>query len=115
MFLDQLIIRDFGLFRGTHVLDFRPKAADRPVILIGGLNGSGKTTILNALQLALYGNRAKVSNRNALSFSEYIRRSMNDSSGGKDCSISLSFTRRIDAEERDFEINRRWSISKDQV
>lgn len=115
MFLDRLIIADFGLFRGTHVLDFRPKAADRPVILIGGLNGSGKTTILNALQLALYGNRAKVSNRNALSFSEYIRRSINDSSGGMGCSISLSFTRRIDAEERGFEINRKWSISKDQL
>ena len=55
MILDELVLHNFGVYRGRHVFELTPKSKDRPVILIGALNGSGKTTFLEGLQLAFFG------------------------------------------------------------
>ena len=46
----SLMVSDFRRIQGTRVLPF-----DAPVVLIHGPNGSGKTSILSALELALTG------------------------------------------------------------
>lgn len=51
-------LTNVGLFQGTHEFRLYPKTAKtkkRPITLIGGMNGTGKTTILNSLRLCLYG------------------------------------------------------------
>jgi DNA sulfur modification protein DndD len=59
MNLTQLAIRNFRPYYGETVIDFGA-VADRPVSLIHGPNGYGKTSILLALQWCLYGhNRRK--------------------------------------------------------
>ena len=66
MILEQLTVRNFCLYRGEQTFDLTPVTAGgrhRPIVLIGGINGGGKTTLLDAIQLALYGNRARCSNR----------------------------------------------------
>src|SRR5258708_4239297 len=57
MILTKLTINDFGVFRGQHAVDLSPKDR-RPIILFGGKNGAGKSTILEALRLCLYGTGA---------------------------------------------------------
>jgi DNA sulfur modification protein DndD len=54
MILTSLILKDFGVFSGQHSVDLAPKNR-RPIILFGGKNGSGKSTILEALRVCLYG------------------------------------------------------------
>jgi DNA sulfur modification protein DndD len=54
MILTELTINDFGVFRGEHRVDLSPKDG-RPIVLFGGKNGAGKSTILEALRLCLYG------------------------------------------------------------
>src|SRR5579872_4910442 len=54
MILVKLAVNDFGVFRGQHTIDLSPKNR-RPIILFGGKNGAGKSTILEALRLCLYG------------------------------------------------------------
>src|SRR5258708_25538048 len=54
MILTRLTINDFGVFHGEHTIDLSPKNR-RPIILFGGKNGAGKSTILEALRLCLYG------------------------------------------------------------
>jgi DNA sulfur modification protein DndD len=61
MQLESLTLCDFGLFRGVHAIDLNPRKkynSTRPIILFGGLNGAGKTTILTAIRLAIYGRQA---------------------------------------------------------
>jgi DNA sulfur modification protein DndD len=115
VFLDELIIRNFGLFRGAQKLDFTPHNIEQPVILIGGLNGSGKTTLLDAIQLALYGKRARISNRGSLSYEEYLRRSMHNESETEETSITLQFRRWEDGKEQIFCIRRNWNLVKQLV
>lgn len=61
MILEQLTITDFRVFQGRHTLDLSPRTKygqKRPIILFGGLNGAGKTTILTAIRHVLYGKQA---------------------------------------------------------
>lgn len=59
MYFTEFRLINFGLYPGEHVIDVRPSVAkgatDPPIILIGGKNGAGKTTILEAVRLCLYG------------------------------------------------------------
>ena len=51
MIIDGLSVTDFRVFKGKHEFDLTPRkrwGADRPIILFGGLNGAGKTSILSA-------------------------------------------------------------------
>ena len=57
MILSKLSVIDFGVFRGSHTIDLSPKSR-RPIILFGGKNGAGKSTVLEALRLCLYGTGA---------------------------------------------------------
>jgi DNA sulfur modification protein DndD len=70
MILENLTVRDLGLFAGKQVFDLTPVARNgktRPITLFGGINGGGKTTLFDAIQLALYGPRARCSKRFNLS------------------------------------------------
>src|SRR6266436_3273237 len=54
MILARLTITDFGVFHGEHSIDLSPRN-HRPIILFGGKNGAGKSTVLEAIRLCLYG------------------------------------------------------------
>ncbi len=58
MTLKKVVLENYGVFANRHVFDVTPRSVTRPVILFGGHNGSGKTTIIEAIRLALHGRRA---------------------------------------------------------
>lgn len=55
MIIKKLTLHNFGVYAGTNSFIFHGK---KPVVLIGGLNGRGKTTFLDAVLLALYGSNS---------------------------------------------------------
>lgn len=81
MIIKHLSIQNFGPFRGPDVLDFAPSVGKRSVVLIGGENGFGKTTLLNAIKLCLYGRRATElwGGPNLQAYRAYIAKLFNDS------------------------------------
>ncbi|HUY34516.1 MAG TPA: DNA sulfur modification protein DndD [Pirellulales bacterium] len=87
MILEQLTLDNFCLYRGRQVFDLSPgQSAGKalPIVLFGGINGGGKTTLLDAIQLALYGPRAKCSKRAKVSYEEYLRECIHrDAAAGK--------------------------------
>lgn len=60
MHFTQLTLHNFGIYKGTHRLDITVQKDKKNVTLIGGLNGRGKTTILEAIFISLYGRNAKI-------------------------------------------------------
>jgi DNA sulfur modification protein DndD len=76
MIFESLTLENFGAYAGHQELLLTP-GSDRPVILVGGMNGGGKTTLLDALQLVLYGARARTSTRGRESYHEFLRSCIN--------------------------------------
>jgi len=119
MILQQLTLRDFGLFKGRQVLDLAPMKSvgrGRPIVLFGGVNGAGKTTILDAIQLVLYGVRARCSKRSNLPYEEFLARSTHQGiEPATGAEILLLF--RTVAEEQDayFEVRRSWHVREGRL
>lgn len=114
MILDQLTLHDFGVYGGRQAIELTPER-DRPVILFGGLNGGGKTTLLDAFQLCLYGSAARLSNRNGQTYDEYLRRSVHKAQGRSGASIELGFRHRANGVQQSFSVVRSWSATKSSV
>lgn len=78
MIIDFLTVCDFRVFSGTHKFDLAPRTKygrQRPIILFGGLNGAGKTSVLTALKLALYG-KGILGSVSINEYHEYLRSSV---------------------------------------
>lgn len=74
MIFIELVLQNFGPYMGRQVIDLRPQihGETRPIILFGGMNGGGKTTLMDAIRLALYGPRAQCSTRGNLNYSDFL-------------------------------------------
>jgi len=82
---------------------------DAPIILIGGMNGRGKTTLLDALQLALYGRRSPTARKFRGSYDEFLRELVHSEAQPPESAVTLSFTLIEDGHTKLFEVARRWS------
>lgn len=112
MILKSLTIENFGIYKGSHTVDLSV-SEDKPIILFGGLNGGGKTTFLDALQLVLYGKHARCSNRGHQAFGTYLASTLNryaDFSAA--VNLTLEFTHRTDTAEQRYKIQRSWIVAK---
>ena len=107
----ELVLQNFGPYRGRQVLNLRPQHEDsRPIILLGGMNGGGKTTLMDAIRLALYGHRAQCSTRGNLSYSEFLSQSVNSHTApGEQTCIELAFEHILNNMSVEFRINRTWT------
>ena len=121
MILEQVTLRDFGLYRGEQTFDLTPvpaprNAGMRPIVLFGGVNGAGKTTLLDAIQLALYGARARCSKRAGLAYDEFLRKSIHQgASEGEGAGVSLSFRYASGGEEHVYDVRRSWNVQAGKV
>ncbi|HZU97845.1 MAG TPA: DNA sulfur modification protein DndD [Planctomycetota bacterium] len=116
MILDEIVLHNFGVYGGRQAAVLTPPSPTRPVILFGGLNGGGKTTLLDGLNLALYGRRARCSNRGGLAYEEYLRRSIHRRSAPEDgASVEVQFRSRSEGRERLYRVTRSWTASGSSV
>jgi len=105
---EQVKLYNFGIYQGEHIVDLNVTDHAKPIILFGGLNGGGKTTFLDSLQLALYGKNAKCSNRGKLSYSDYLKQAINRYSNDKSASVALTFNHTQRTETKRYQVIRSW-------
>ncbi|MEH2400698.1 DNA sulfur modification protein DndD [Nostoc sp.] len=77
----ELVLQNFGPYSGKQVINLNPKIDEEnshPIILLGGMNGGGKTTLMDAIRLALYGPRAQCSTRGNLSYNDFLNQCVNN-------------------------------------
>lgn len=110
MLLDELNIENFGIYKGSdHSIFFTPRG-EKNIILIGGLNGGGKTTLLDALQLVLYGKHAKTSNRGRMAYEDYLKETINRHSRHKSAMLELFFYHHNEGKRDRYQVKRSWSV-----
>jgi len=114
MIFQRIELYNVGPYLGLHAIDLEPlsNGKDQPIILVGGLNGLGKTTLLDAFRLVLYGSRAQCSSRGSLPYKEYLSQMINRYAvGEKSASIRLLFYYSSQGESHKYSVLRSWRES----
>jgi len=109
MLLTQVVLHNVGVFLGRNEVDLSMASAERPVVLFGGLNGGGKTTFLESLQLGLYGKLAKTARRGSKAYEAYLESLINENVHPEEgACIELAFREQEDHEDREYRVVRTW-------
>ncbi|SMC62145.1 DNA sulfur modification protein DndD [Papillibacter cinnamivorans] len=89
MIIKRLAMDNFGIYAGLNTFEF---THTRPIVLIGGMNGRGKTTFLEAILLALYGpNSIAYKEGGYKSYGQYLRSYVNKGTWSQRSSVELEF------------------------
>ncbi|MCC6781770.1 MAG: DNA sulfur modification protein DndD [Planctomycetes bacterium] len=109
MILESITLHDFGVYRGRQEMILDPPDPKRPITLIGGLNGGGKTTLLAGLQLALFGRNSDVWRGDARNYEQYLASSINRAADPEEgAGLELQFRQIVGGEEESFRVLRYW-------
>ncbi|OCB14091.1 DNA sulfur modification protein DndD [Mycolicibacterium porcinum] len=110
MILDKLMLHNVGTFAGRHTIELGPRSRTKPIILIGGLNGAGKTTVLESIHLALYGPLAQIpGRRKSGSYENYLRGLIHSGVPHHEgAALELTFRAFQEGKEREFWVRRSW-------
>jgi len=87
----SLTVENFGVFRGEHFFDLTPENSNnlpRNLILFRGHNGSGKSTIFQAIKLALHGRFILGDRISHQEYNEYILSRLHWSNDGSEKIVS---------------------------
>lgn len=115
MILTSLVLENIGSFYGRHEIELKPTDSNRPIVLIGALNGSGKTTILESLQLGLYGRRAKSLFRIKTGYDDYLKKIVSRKATQSElASIELLFANEEVGSTVNYRLHRSWSFHAKQ-
>ncbi|WP_199247540.1 DNA sulfur modification protein DndD [[Phormidium] sp. ETS-05] len=108
----ELVLQNFGPYRGRHVINLQPEwqGENRPIILFGGMNGGGKTTLMDAIRLVLYGPRAQCSKRGNLAYGEFLKQAVNSQTPPtEETCVELVFEHVLEWEKVRFRVQRKWT------
>ncbi|OWA34251.1 DNA sulfur modification protein DndD [Saccharibacillus sp. O16] len=118
MHINKLLLRNIGAYHGPHhSFDFRT-SADKNVVLLGGKNGAGKTTILESLRIVLFGSLAYGFMNDNEPYFKKIHSLLNRAAlqnGENDFQITLEYKATEELEPVDYVLTRRWHLKNDKV
>lgn len=108
MIIKKLVLNNFGVYSGSNIFEFSGK---KPIVLIGGMNGRGKTTILEGILIALYGsNSFGYTESKYKSYNQYLRDYVNKKDGTLSTKIILEFSMDVSGTEV-YEVERTWNAT----
>jgi len=118
MKINKIVLYNFNSYEGLNEFDFTSEDNKKNIILIGGKNGAGKTSLFTAIKIALYG---------PLSFGyvgvnpKYIAKikdCINSKSFQKDVvesRVQISVSLMVEREVKEYEITREWDYTKQKL
>ncbi len=110
MIFEEVVLHNFGVYRGRHAVPLGVSPA-KPIVLVGAMNGSGKTTFLDAMQLALYGKSARCTGRERVSYHDYLEAMINRGvSSSQGAGVEFAFRTRSNGQDSLIRVTRTWSV-----
>ena len=114
MHIETIQLENVGVFAGVQSIDLRVTDARRPVVLIGGLNGCGKTTLLESILLALYGKLSPAARNSRSSYDSYLESLMTTGADGGSA-VELAFRVHEGAVEHRYVVRRSWIKTDNRI
>lgn len=117
MILKRLTLSDFGPYAGCQTLELGP-GPERPIVLVGGQNGSGKTTILEAITLCLHGRRGLGPRLSQAAYEQHLQRRLHIAPGGPiatEAALTLEFEHAFSGMTREYAVTRRFVLRKSTI
>lgn len=115
MHFSQIELYNYGIYKGLHSLNLIDQASNKNVTLVGGMNGRGKTTILDSIFLCLYGRKASeyITGKKE-AYTKVLKDRINKSSEDKSTHIRL--TMEMDDDENTIiSIVRSWQLDGKKI
>lgn len=113
MIINRLKMHNFGVYASDNTFTFN---SQKPVVLIGGMNGRGKTTFLEAILLALYGkNSFAVQESIYGAYGNYLKAHTNTADETLESFVELEFSVEEDNETNCYTVNRSWNLNNKYV
>ena len=118
MIIRRLTLADYGPYAGEHSFELET-TQNRPIILVGGRNGGGKTTLFESIPLCLYGHQSGRSGRKH--YEERLRRLIHRYSdtrmepSEKRTFVQVTFQISSGGELAEYVVRRSWRASKDGI
>lgn len=115
MIIKKITLRNFGPFLGEHSLDLNT-LPEKPLILVGALNGGGKTSILEATRLTLYGSECGNGKLRNMKYKDYLRMCINNSARYDEItSTEIVFLRSEEGKSKEVRVVRSWTRTSDDM
>lgn len=116
MIINRLTMHNFGVYAGTNTFEF---ASKKPIVLIGGMNGRGKTTFLEAILLSLYGaNSIAYKESDYNSYNQYLRSYVNNNNWSQSSYVEIEFLLNESSNDT-YLVRREWNalsrITKEEI
>ena len=118
MKINKIVLYNFNSYEGMNEFDFVSEDENRNIVLIGGKNGAGKTSLFTAIKLALYGplayGYAGVNPR----YISKIKECINSKAFQKDiveAEVRIYISLMVEREIIEYEITRKWDYTKQKL
>ncbi|HSW63855.1 MAG TPA: DNA sulfur modification protein DndD [Dissulfurispiraceae bacterium] len=115
MIIRRMAFSNFGVYGGEQAVEpANPLlASGRGITIIGGLNGWGKTSLLDGVLLVLYGSRSPAMRNPRRSYSSYLRGLVNrNSPEGAEAWVEIDLVTGSPAHPASIRVRRSWEGSK---
>lgn len=118
MKINKIVLYNFNSFEGLNEFDFSNTNQNKNIILIGGKNGAGKTSLFTAIKIALYGPLAfgyvGVNPYYIAKIKECIN-SKTFQTNKVESRVQITISLVVEREVKDYEITREWDYSKQKL
>ena len=114
MIFENLLVNNFGVYNGRQNFNLSTDKK-KPVILIGAMNGSGKTTFLQAVDFVLYGKFSNIFQSQKLSYENFLIKNINKDNYEEGAQIELSFFRKYKGKNQKFKLSRNWKPNGSKI
>lgn len=117
MIIRKIRLFNFGVYFDEQTISpVTGKNKPKVITLIGGINGGGKTSLLDAILLALYGNRSISLRNSGYSYSDYLKSLINkDTALEEGAAVEIDLEIPNEIETTKLTIKRSWKLANVRV
>ena len=118
MKINRIRLYNFSSYEGENVFDFSCKLDKKNIVLIGGKNGAGKTSLFTAIKVALYGPLAYGYVGTNSYYISKIKDLINTKAFQQDkveTEVQITISLKIEREIREYVITRKWNYARHKL